>query len=226
MRTGIIGAMEEEVKSLVINMQDVVETHRAGTVVYNGKLCGQDVCVVKCGVGKVAAAAVTQLLISEFGIDCAINTGLAGGLKKGIKVGDVVISTQTEYFDVTPSVLRANFPNGGVYQADKKLVEKAVRAAKELGIEDKLHVDVVTTGDQFITESAQKQWLLGITSARCNDMEGAAIAQTCYNNGKPFLIVRIISDLADDSAKDTYYDFKKEAPKLCNDVIMNMLSMI
>ncbi len=226
MKTAIIGAMEEEVKSLVANMQDVVETHRAGTVVYSGKLCGQDVCVVKCGVGKVAAAAMTQLLISEFGIDCAINTGLAGGLKKGIKVGDVVISTQTEYYDVTPSVLRGNFPNGGVYPADETLIEKAVRAAKEMGIEDKLHVGAVTTGDQFITESAQKQWLLGITSARCNDMEGAAIAQTCYNNGKSFLIVRIISDLADDSAKDTYYDFKHQAPKLCNDVIMNMLAMM
>lgn len=226
MRIGIIGAMDEEIKSLVANMQDIVETHRAGTVVYSGRLCGKSVCVAKCGVGKVAAAGVTQLLISEFGIDCAVNTGLAGGLKKGIKVGDVVISTQTEYFDVTESVLNANFPNHGIYPADKNLADKAMTAAAELGLEDKIHMGAVTTGDQFITETAQKQWLLGRTSARCNDMEGAAIAQTCYNNGKPFLIVRIISDLADDSAKDTYFDFKHSAPKLCNDVIMGLLAIL
>lgn len=179
--------------------------------------------MAKCGVGKSAAAAMTQLLISEFSIDRAVNTGLAGGLDKNIKVGDVVISTQAEYYDVTPSVLRENFPNGGIYPADKSLIAAAQKAAKELGIDSKTHTGRVTTGDRFITRTREKKWLLSVTDAMCNDMEGAAIAQTCHNNQKPFLIVRIISDLADDSANDTYFDFKHSAPKLCNDVIMGIL---
>ncbi|MPM31040.1 5'-methylthioadenosine/S-adenosylhomocysteine nucleosidase [bioreactor metagenome] len=175
--------------------------------------------------GKVAAAGVAQLVISEFGATHVFNTGLAGGLKKGIKVGDIVLSAETEYFDVTPaSVLKNNFPAEGRYLADKQLLALAQKAVGALGLSDITHVGLVTTGDAFITESAEKQKLLSRTAGICNDMEGGAIAQICYGNGVPFLIVRIISDLADDTANDTYYDFKAKAPKLCNDVICELVA--
>ena len=226
MKIGILGAMTEEVNSLITAMTDVIETVRAGTTIYDGILNGKEVCVVKCGIGKVNAAAMTQLLISEYKITHAINTGLAGGLKAGIKVGDIVLSSQTEFFDVTPSVLESNFPCKGIYTADVNLLAAGVNAADALGLDGITHVGSVTTGDQFITETAQKQELLSKTKAWCNDMEGGAIAQICHINDIKFLIVRIISDLADDSAKDSYYDFKHKAPKLCNDVIIKMLELL
>lgn len=225
MRAAIIGAMKEEVASLVSCMavDEIVE--KAGKTVYLGSLRGCPVAVVQCGVGKVAAAGVAQLVISEFGATHVFNTGLAGGLKKGIKVGDIVLSAETEYFDVTPaSVLKNNFPAEGRYIADKQLLALAKKAVLALGLSEITHEGLVTTGDAFITESAEKMKLLQKTTGVCNDMEGGAIAQICYGNGVPFLIVRIISDLADDTAKDTYFDFKAKAPKLCNDVICELVA--
>lgn len=226
MKIGILGAMEEEVQSLIANMENPTATPKAGTIVYQGKLGGKEVCVVKCGIGKVASGAMTQLLISEFGITHAINTGLAGGIKSGIRVGDIVLSTYTEFFDITPSVVENNFPAKGIYQADPVLLQTAKQAAETLQLTDKVHVGHVTTGDQFITQTQQKKELISRTTAYCNDMEGGAIAQICYINEIPFLIVRIISDLADDTANDTYYDFKQHAPKLCNDIILEMLNLL
>ena len=225
MRAAILGAMKEEIESLVLKMVVEKEVKSASKTVYIGTLGSCPVAVVQCGVGKVAAAGVTQLVISEFGTTHVFNTGLAGGLKKGIKVGDIALSTGTEYFDVTPpSVLINNFPAAGVYEADKPLLELAKKAVKTLGFEEQTHVGLMTTGDAFITESAKKAELIVKTSAICNDMEGGAIAQICHDNNVPFLIVRIISDLADDTANDTYYDFKAKAPKLCNDVICELIS--
>ncbi len=227
MRAAIIGAMKEEITSLVSSMEVDEIVEKAGKTVYLGRLRGCPVAVVQCGVGKVASAGVAQLVISEFGATHIFNTGLAGGLKKGIKVGDIVLGAETEYFDVTPaSVLKNNFPAGGRYLADKHLLDLAQKAVLALGLSGIAHVGLVTTGDAFITESAEKQKLLQRTMGVCNDMEGGAIAQICYGNGVPFLIVRIISDLADDTANDTYYDFKAKAPKLCNDVICELVAYL
>ena len=226
MKIGILGAMQEEIDSLLPHMKNVTTSTRAGTIIHEGTINDKKVCLVKCGIGKVASAAVTQLLISEFGITHAINTGLAGGIKKGIKVGDIVISTYTEFFDITPSVVEGNFPNKGIYHADKDLFLAAVTASDKLALNDITHQGHITTGDQFITQTAQKQELVSRTTAWCKEMEGGAIAQVCYINKLGFLIDRIISDLADDTANDTYYDFKDKAPKLCNDVILKLLELL
>ncbi len=227
MRCAILGAMKEEVESLISAMKVEETVKKAGRTFYVGEMSGCPVVVVQCGVGKVAAAGTAQIVISEFGATHVFNTGLAGGLKKGIKVGDIVLSERTEYFDVTPkSVLVNNFPNDGEYDADKELLDLAKKAVAELSLADITHTGLVTTGDAFITESEEKKRLLAKTTGFCNDMEGGAIAQICFDNEVPFLIVRIISDLADDEAEDVYFDFKYKAPKLCNDVVIKMMSYL
>lgn len=226
MNIGIMGAMDEEIVSLVNQMEDVKKTSRAMADIYTGQLLGKNVTVVRCGIGKVSSAAVTQLLISEFGVTHLINTGLAGGIKKGIQVGDVVLCSYTEFFDVTPSVLEDNIPSKGVFHCDKTLMNVAIQAAKEIGYQDRTHVGHITTGDLFITDTQEKQKLVASTTAYCNDMESGAIAQVAFINNIPFESVRVISDLADENTNEVYYDFKANAPKMCNDIILKMLQLL
>ncbi len=226
MKIGIIGAMQEEINSLLKVLEDVKSSEISGLTIYEGKLFNKDVCVVKSGIGKVFAGVTAQILINNFKVTHLINTGLAGGIKKGMKVGDIVISTYTEFFDVTPSVLKQNFPSEGVYYADEKLVQIAKLASQNLKLDDRTHIGHITTGDRFITDSKEKQELVSRTTAYCNDMEGGAIAQIAYMNNAKFLVVRIISDLADEDATEVYFDFKENAPKLCNDIIIEMVKNI
>lgn len=213
---GIIGAMEEEVERLTDMLVDVQIISKAGMNYYKGILNKKEIIVVKCGIGKVNAAICTQTMIDTFSISGIINTGIAGSLDAEIDIGDIVFSTDTVEHDMDVAALGYEpgiIPDAdtSVYIADDHLRTLAIEAVSAAGLGIKTFCGRVVSGDQFISDSNKKKWLIDTFGAVCTEMEGAAIAHAAYMNQVPFLIVRAISDKADDSAEMDYPSFAKQA---------------
>lgn len=217
-KLGIIGAMEEEIETLLGAMEEKNAAERAGSVFYEGKLADTDVVVVRCGVGKVNAALCVQILCDCYGITHLVNTGIAGSLSAQLDIGDLVISRDAMYHDFDCHAF--GYPVGLVpgmplsYPADEAMIAYALEAA---GLVHPGHTQVgrVASGDQFVCEKALKEHIISVTGALCTEMEGAGIAQTAYRNKIPFVILRAISDKADDSAQMDYPSFEKLAAHRC-----------
>lgn len=213
---GIIGAMEEEVKALTDMMSGVETATVAGMVFKKGQFKGKDVVVVRSGIGKVNAAVCTQILADRYNVDCVINTGVAGSLKNEINIGDIVISSDAIQHDMDATGF--GYKMGviprmpvSVFEADRKLIDAARAACSEAVPEIGVFEGRVVSGDQFITDKDTKKRLVETFAAYCTEMEGAAIAQAAYLNSIPFLIIRAISDKADDSASMDYDEFERKA---------------
>ena len=225
-KLGIVGAMQQEVETLLAAMQDVKKTVKKVAVFYEGKLEGLDVVVVQCGVGKVNAALCAQILCSCFGVTHIVNTGIAGSLNAQLDIGDFVISKDAMYHDF--DCVHFGYEMGRVpgmdvvaFPADEKMTELAFAAAESVN-PGHTKMGRVASGDLFVAERKAKERIIERTGALCTEMEGAAIAQTAYRNGIPFVIIRAISDKADDSAEMDYPTFEKIAAHRCAAVTMEM----
>ena len=216
MMIGIIGAMEVEVEKLRDAMDITGKQNVAGMVFYCGRINDTEVVLVRSGVGKVNAAVCTQILCDLYGVDVVLNTGIAGSLCADINIGDIVISTDAvqhdmdaRYFGYDPGVIPQQ--DVSVFVADEAFADKAVAACKKVNPDISVFRGRVLSGDQFIADKDKKQWLSDTFGGMCTEMEGAAIAHAAYRNGVPFLIVRAISDKADDSATEDYTTFEAKA---------------
>ena len=228
-RIGIIGAMDEEVSSLKQALSDKKTSTVAGMEFCEGKLDGADVVVVKCSVGKVNAAACTQALIDRFGVDRIINTGVAGSLDASIDIGDIVVSTEAVQHDMDATALgykRGEIPYSGksVFPADEEMRASALAAVKAAAPQVHAFEGRVCSGDQFIASHEQKDAILASVGGLCCEMEGAAIAQVCSLNDTPFVIIRAISDKADDSEEMSYVEFEKAAAENCAAITRYMVA--
>lgn len=226
MKLGIIGAMAVEIATLKENMSGMRESCRAGMTFHEGQLEGLDVVVVQSGVGKVNAAMCTQILIDCFGVTHVVNTGIAGSLCAELDIGDLVISRDAVHHDFDLHFW--DYPIGRVpgmdvtaFPADRQLMEYAFAAAEAIN-PGHTRTGSVASGDQFICSKAQKDQIIADTGAICAEMEGASIAHTAYRNGIPFVILRAISDKADDSAEMDYPTFEAIAAQRCARVTMTM----
>ena len=213
---GIIGAMDEEVAELVAGMTEKETVTKAGMEFHQGNLNGKEVVIVRSGIGKVNAACCTQILADCFHVDCVINTGIAGSLRAEIDIADVVLSSDVCHHDVDATAF--GYPLGQIprmdtlsFKADESLIEHAKEACRNAVPEIKVFVGRVVSGDQFISDKAVKERIIANFDGYCTEMEGAAIAQAAYLNRVPFLILRTISDKADDSASMDYPAFEKMA---------------
>ena len=213
---GIIGAMEDEVAALKEAMEVRRTVGIASMEFVEGTLEGKDVVVVRSGVGKVNAGICAQILALQFQVDVLINTGIAGSLDARIDIGDLVVSTDTVYHDVDAGTF--GYQPGQVPQmdtfsfaADPKLIETAVEANKKANPDIRTFTGRIASGDQFIGSGEKKQWITDTFHALCVEMEGAAIAQTAYLNKVSFVIIRAISDKADNSAVEDYPVFEQKA---------------
>ena len=227
-RIGIIGAMDVEVATLKDAM-DVESTRTiAGMEYFVGKLGGHDVVVVQCGMGKVNAGTCAQMLITEFNVRYVINTGVAGSLDNALDIGDFVVSTDAVQhdFDVSPiGFAKGEIPYTGHYSfpADENLRAKAVKAIEDCVPEVKALEGRVCSGDQFIATNEQKDTITASFGGKCCEMEGGAIAQICYLNEVPFVIIRAISDKADGSNSEDYSVFEKKAAERSAAVVQYMV---
>lgn len=215
-RIGIIGAMDEEVSRLKENMQVEKIEKKAGMEFFAGVLNGKNVVVVRSGIGKVNAGICTQILVDDFQVDGVINTGIAGSLKNEINIGDIVLSKDCLQHDMDatgfgyePGVIPRM--EESVFKADKTLINLAQKVNKEVNPDISDFVGRVVSGDQFVSDNEKKKFLVSQFQGYCTEMEGAAIAQVCYLNEIPFLIIRAISDKADNSATMDYSEFEAKA---------------
>ena len=179
-------------------------------------VAGKDVVIVRSGIGKVNAAVCTQILVDDFGVDYVINTGIAGSLKNEINIADIVISDDVLHHDMDATGF--GYAPGQIprmdtlsFKADAKLIELAKESCAKVVPQIGVHVGRVVSGDQFISDKAVKERISANFDGYCTEMEGAAIAQAAYLNGVPFVILRAISDKADDSATMDYPTFEKQA---------------
>ena len=228
---GIIGAMEVEVASLKEMMTDVTIRTKASMEFNHGYLNGKEVVVVRSGIGKVNAGICTQILVDDYGVDCVINTGIAGSLRNEINIGDIVISTDTVQHDMDatgfgykPGVIPRM--ETSCFKADPDLVAAAKEACAKAVPEVRAFTGRVVSGDQFISDRAVKNRISQQFGGMCTEMEGAAIAQAAYLNKIPFVVLRAISDKADDSAVVDYPAFEKQAIRHSVALVENFISRV
>ena len=231
MTVGIIGAMEEEVAVLKKEMELEEIITAASMEFCKGLLCGKDVVVVRSGIGKVNAAVCTQILIDRFGADVIINTGVAGSLDAKIDIGDMVVSADLVEHDMDTTAF--GDPLGQVprmdtfsFPADVELVKKAVLANEEANPDIKTFTGRIVSGDQFVSSPDVKEKLVENFGAKCTEMEGAAIAHVAYLNKVSCVIIRAISDKADNSASMDYPSFEKKAIEHSLRLVRNLLPRI
>lgn len=213
---GIIGAMDKEVAQIKEMMNDVSIVSKASMEFYKGRINEKEVVVVRSGIGKVNAGICTQILADVFDVDLVINTGIAGSLNSDINIGDIVLSTDALQHDVNATAF--GYAKGQIprmdrlsFKADERLIDIAEACCRETCPELNVFKGRVVSGDQFIADKDTKDRIIEEFSGYCTEMEGAAIAQAAYLNGIPFLIVRAISDKADNSAEVDYPKFEKKA---------------
>lgn len=228
---GIIGAMDEEVSKLKEIMDDIEISTRASMEFYKGKMCGKDVVVVRSGIGKVNAGICTQILVDIYGVDSVINTGIAGSLNADIDIGDIVLSTDALQHDMDatgfgyePGVIPRM--ETSTFIADEKLRRVAKESCEKVNPDIKVFEGRVVSGDQFISDKGKKTYIEENFKGSCTEMEGAAIAQAAYLNNIPFLIIRAISDKADDSATVDYPTFEAKAIEHSVKLVKEMVSRL
>ena len=211
MKVGIIGAMEEEVNILKEKLVDLKTLKKMGMIFHQGLLQDVNVIVLQCGVGKVAAAVGTTIMIDLFSPDLIINTGSAGGMSTDLSVGDVVISTDVRYNDVDVTLFGYEYgqlpkmPPG--FTPDESLVQSAKKAALKI---TNIHITegLITTGDSFIHDPERAEFIQSkFPPIKATEMEAAAIAHVCHLAKVPFLIIRSISDVPGVESKQSFEDF-------------------
>ncbi len=230
-KIGIIGAMELEVEALKGKMVIRRRVEKASMEFLEGKLNNTEVVVVRSGIGKVNAAVCAQILCDCFKVTHIINTGVAGSLKNEINIGDIVVSIDALHHDVDVRVF--GYPLGEVPQmgclafpADERLAQLAVSCCKEVNPEIAVYTGRIVSGDQFISDKQVKESIINNFQGFCVEMEGASIAHAAYLNHVPFVVIRAISDKADDSAEMDYPSFEKAAAAHSAKLVEHMLPAI
>ncbi len=231
MTIGIIGAMEEEITNILEDMNVVTTKNALGLDFHLGSLnnSGHSIVLVRSGIGKVNAALCTQVLIDLFAVDAIINVGVAGAVDNNVKIGDIVISSDAVQHDFDTSALGdepgiISRMDTSVFAADKNLVETAKKVVSDIGFP--VYVGRIASGDQFVSDPAVKERIANLFNPLCCEMEGGAIAHTCYLNKVPFVIIRAISDNAEEGSDVNYERFFRECAVTAGRIIKNMVAEI
>ena len=227
---GIIGAMEPEVALLRQQIVDVETTELGSYVFYSGRLNGVAVVLVQSGIGKVAAAVATTLMIQHFKPDAVINTGSAGGFDPDLNVGDVVISTEVRHHDV--DVTAFGYQMGQVpqmpaaFDAHPLLVAAAEQSIQALRF-CKTKKGLIATGDSFICDPARIATIRQqFPTMLAVEMEGAAIAQVCHMLHTPFVVIRSLSDIAGKESPQSFEAYLEVASKNSSAMVLELLQRL
>lgn len=223
--------MDLEVSTLISKMTVKNTVNVAGMDFNEGTLEGIDAVIVKCGIGKVNAGMCVQILADLFKVTHVINTGVAGSLKDVIDIGDIVVSTDALEHDMDVTALGykpGEIPQMGrlSFEADSDLIKKAENSCKKVNPDINVYTGRVVSGDQFISSKEVKNRLIELYDGYCAEMEGGAIAHAAYLNKLPFVVIRAISDKADDSAEMDYPTFEKKAAEHCAALILDLVPTI
>lgn len=221
---GILGAMPDEIALLDSKLADKREEKIGGCTFYLGTMHGKSIVLCCAGMGKVNSAAATQLLITHFGAEAVVFIGIAGSMTGKIGIGDVVISDTVVYHDAENRMIAEAYPHMQSFKADGALIRAAETACADAKVN--YIVGKIATGDKFIGDAETKNAIAAACAPDCVEMEGAAVAHVAAKNDTPFVILRAMSDLADESAYDTLvvkqFDIKEychTAATICADMI-------
>ena len=224
---GIIGALEQEIEGLVKELTECRNETFASMKFHIGKLGEREVVIVQCGIGKVNAAICAQILIDRYNVQLIINTGAAGSLNNAINIGDIVISDRVVHHDMNSVKLGAEY--GRVpglplyYEADKDISDAFEKICRTQFPEINVFRGLIASGDEFVSDIEGKKRILSNFDALCAEMEGAAIAQCAYVNNIKFLIIRAVSDKADNSAEEDFPTFLKMAGARSKKMIITLI---
>lgn len=216
-KIAVIGAMEEEVAVLKNKMSNVSTTSMGGCEYYQGEFNGKSIILTKSGIGKVAAAVATTLLISQFKPDIIINTGSAGGYDSELNVGDVVISDEVRFHDIDVTAFGYEIgqmaEQPAAFKADEKLIELALQATKD-NPQLSIKKGLICTGDIFMADPVKAEIARqNFPSMKACEMEAAAIAQVCHQFSLPFVIILSLSDIAGKKSELSFEEFLPTAAK-------------
>jgi len=230
MTIGIIAAMAEELEILLKDLTLESKKEKASMTFHKGKLYGKDVVAVVCGIGKVNSAICTQILASEYSVDKVINVGVAGGIGKEIYPGDIVIAENLVQHDMDTTAFgdkMGQIPRLDTFdfKCDKEMVSLAKRACEHIS-ELNSFTGRIASGDQFVANIEKIQWLDQEFGAISCEMEGASIAQVCYLNCIPFVVIRSISDNANNGAHMDYQKFIPVAVQNSTRILKQMLELM
>lgn len=226
MKFGIIAAMPQELKVLVQHLQEAREVEVLGRTYYQGRIGLHEVVLVQSGIGKVMSAMSVAILADHFAVDVIVNTGSAGAIADGIAIGDIVLADRLAYHDV--DVTAFGYAYGQMagqelyFPADQVLLEQLKNLLAEQEIPS--HLGLIATGDSFIAGqekiAAIKDQFPEVLAV---EMEGAAIAQAAVNAGKPFLVIRAMSDTAQGDANITFDEFIIQAGERSAQILIKLL---
>lgn len=230
MKIAILGAMDEEVKLIKESLEGLQQVTYSHLVFYTGKLHDHEIVLVKCGIGKVAAAVATTMIIEKFDPDYVVNTGSAGGFDKELNIGDIVISDVVTHHDVDLTVFGyvpgqcAGMPEN--YVCNEQLIEAAEKSARQID-DVKVKKGLVCSGDSFVgSDELAAATLQKFPSMMAVEMEGAAIAQTAYLMGIPFLVIRSLSDIAGKTSTVSFQAYLEKAAKNSAKLVMGMVKAL
>ncbi len=223
--------MDLEVEKLIEAMDLKEKVEFSDRTFHVGKIGNAQVVLARCGVGKVNAAITVQMMVDKFNITEIINTGIAGSLDEKIDIGDIVLATGAVYHDM--EAIAFGYERGQVPQMDvfefptsEELIELADKSCKKVNPDVKTFRGRIASGDQFIAGKEVKNNIKTWFNPLCVEMEGCARAHTAYVNNIPCLIIRAISDKADDSAEMDYPTFEKKAAVHCAAMVIEMMANI
>jgi len=229
MKYGIIGAMEEEVAYVKAQIEQLKEVTIANCTFYEGKIQEKDVVLLQSGIGKVNAAMATTILMERFAPDIVINTGSAGGFSTKLSVGDLVISDEVVHHDVDATAF--DYAYGQVpqmpasYKAEPTLIKKISTLLQEMNLP--YEIGLIATGDSFMSDSERVSFVKEqFPNMLAAEMEGAAIAQVCYQYDIPFIIIRALSDIAGKDSAVSFEQFLKIAAKNSSDLILRFIKEV
>ncbi|NFN95513.1 5'-methylthioadenosine/adenosylhomocysteine nucleosidase [Clostridium botulinum] len=230
MTIGIIAAMAEELEILLKDLNLEEKKEKANMVFHKGTINNKNIVAVVCGIGKVNSAVCTQILISEYNVDKVVNVGVAGGIGKDIYPGDIVVAENLVQHDMDTSAFGdkiGQIPRLDTFdfKCDKDMVAAAKKSCEEIS-ELNSFTGRIVSGDQFVANLEKIQWLEKEFGAISCEMEGASIAQVCYLNSIPFVVIRSISDNANNGAHMDYEKFTPIAVKNSTNILKNMLKKL
>lgn len=230
MRIGIIGAMEEEVELLRGSLENTKTEEIANSEFTSGTYKGQEIVLLKSGIGKVNAAMSTTILLHHFNPDLVINTGSAGGFDEALEVGSIVISDEVRHHDVDVTVF--GYEMGQVpqlpaaFHSNEELIELAEKAVTELG-EHSYAVGLIATGDSFMNDPERVAKVReAFPSLKASEMEAAAVAQVCYQFDTAFVVIRALSDIAGKQSGVTFEEFLPVAAKHSTQIVLNVVERL
>lgn len=228
MKIAIMGAMREEIDPILAALGEYTSEEHAGNVFYSAQYAGHEVVIAYSKIGKVFSAITASVMIERFGAQVLLFSGVAGGIGKELKIGDLIMASALCQHDVDITAFGHPYgfiPEGSVMiETDSDLRSLAAEIAVDMGVE--LYEGIIATGDQFVASSERKAWIEKTFNADALEMEGASVACVCHNFGIPFFVLRAISDTADGEAGIDFDAFLQSSAQVSAKFILEMVKRI